>query len=280
MTITSKHLNAYRLSLIDDEAAPSTIQRYLNIVEGFAAWLGRRTLTKELLLEWRSQLRLSIQSINVSVSAVNRLLAVLGKGRMKLKHLKIQNALFRPSKKELTREEYVRLVSTAEGQGKHRLARAIETICALGIRVSELRFVTVEALGQREITITNKGKTRTIFISAGLVKKLRIYCKENQILSGPVFITRSGKPLSRIQLWAEMKRLCKMSGVEASKVFPHNLRHLFAVTHYHQHKDIVRLADLLGHSSVNTTRIYLKTSGMEHQRELEAMGLVVQMTDV
>ena len=141
--------------------------------------------------------------------------------------------------------------------------------------MSELRFLTVEALEKREVTITNKGKTRTILVSAELARKLGAYCREKGIRSGCIFITRTGKALPRTQLWAEMKRLCKAAGVEASKVFPHNLRHLFAVTHYRLHKDVVRLADLLGHSSVNTTRIYLKTSGLEHRKELEALGLLL-----
>ena len=276
MTITREQLNAYKKDMIENEIAAATIQRYMGIVERLAAWIGERPLSKELLLDWRAQLNLSVGSVNIAIAAVNRLLDRIGCVHMKLRHLKTQNTVFRPADKELTKEEYTRLVETAERLHKYRLARTIETICVLGIRVSELKFVTVESLDMRTLTVRNKGKTRTILISAELAKKLRAYCRQNGIKSGPVFVTRTGKTMRRTQIWAEMKWLCRAAGVEASKVFPHNLRHLFAVTHYRQHKDIVRLADLLGHSSVNTTRIYLKTSGVAHQRELDAMGLVVQ----
>ena len=275
MTITKEQLNAYRLDMIENEIAPSTIQRYMSIAESLARWIGERPMSKELLVEWRAQLTQSVGSVNIAVAAVNRLLVLIGCEKCRLKHLKTQSTVFRPVDKELTREEYERLVETAEQLGKQRLARAIETICVLGIRVSELKFLTVETLDSRAVTVRNKGKTRTILISAELAKKLRIYCRQAGIETGPVFITRTGKTLRRTQLWAEMKWLCRLAKVEAGKVFPHNLRHLFAVTHYRLHKDIVRLADLLGHSSVNTTRIYLKTSGLEHQRELDAMGLVL-----
>ncbi len=280
MTITNEQLQAYRSYIIENEIAPATIQRYMGIVERLAAWIGEQPLSKELLLAWRSQLRQSVGSINIAVAAVNRLLELIGCPQYRLKHLRAQATVFRPEDKELTRAEYERLVTTAENLRKYRLARAIETICVLGIRVSELRFVTVETLEHRAITVRNKGKTRTILISAELAKKLRVYCREAGIKTGPVFVTRTGKTVRRTQLWAEMKWLCRLAGVESGKVFPHNLRHLFAVTHYRLHKDIVRLADLLGHSSVNTTRIYLKTSGLEHQRELDAMGLVLSIMRV
>lgn len=278
MTISYEQLQIFRQRLIEDETAMTTVQRYMGVAGRFAAWVGERELTKELLLQWRAELSSIPATVNVAVSAVNRLLDTIGFSALKLRHLKVQNTVYRPESKELSRGEYERLVTTAEQTGKKRLARLIETICVLGIRVSELQYVTVEALERREITITNKGKTRTILMSAALTKKLTSYCREKGIKSGAVFITRSGKALRRTQIWAEMKKLCALAGVEASKVFPHNLRHLFAVTHYRLHKDVVRLADLLGHSSVNTTRIYLKTSGLEHQRELEAMGLVIQKT--
>ena len=276
MTITKEKIDAFRQRMLEDETTPATVQRYLSVVERFAAWVGERELTKELLLQWRAELSPIPATVNVAVSAVNRLLDAIGQAQLKLRHLKVQNSVYRPESRELSREEYERLITAAESSGKTRLARAIETICVLGIRVSELRNVTVESLERRELTITNKGKTRTILMSAALAKKLRAYCRQRGIRSGAVFVTRTGKALRRTQLWAEMKRLCKAAGVEASKVFPHNLRHLFAVIHYRLHKDVVRLADLLGHSSVDTTRIYLKTSGLEHQRELDAMGLVLQ----
>ena len=276
MTINREQLEEFYRDMLANEIAPATARRYLSVAENFARWAGERPLTKELLLEWRNSISQSASTINVAVAAVNRLLQFAGQGDLHLKHVRTQRSVYRPAERELSRAEYERLVTTAERLNKPRLARAIETICALGIRVSELQYVTVEALEERELTIRNKGKTRTILLSNPLVKKLRSYCRQNGIQSGPVFVTRSGKALSRTQLWAEMKRLCKAARVEPSKVFPHNLRHLFALTHYRQHKDIVRLADLLGHSSVNTTRIYLMTSGREHRRELDAMGLVLK----
>lgn len=276
MMITAEQLRAFQRDMLENEIAPATVRRYRSVAEDFARWAGDRPITKELLLDWRNSLSQSASTINVAVAAVNRLLQFLDYGELRLKHVKTQRSVYRPACQELSREEYERLVTTAERLNRPRLARAIETICALGIRVSELRYVTVETLEKREVTIRNKGKTRTILMGSGLVRKLRQYCRCQGINSGPVFVTRRGKALTRTQLWAEMKALCQAAGVEASKVFPHNLRHLFALTHYRQHKDIVRLADLLGHSSVNTTRIYLKTSGEEHQRELDAMGLVLK----
>ena len=275
MTIKEKEITAFERELLENEIAQATVQRYRSVAREFAAWLGNDELTKDRLLAWRNQMEGSAGTVNVAVAAVNRLLRFLGREDLCIKHVKTQRSVYRPAEKELSRSEYERLVTTAEKSGKERLARAIETICVLGIRVSELRYLTVEALKKREVTICNKGKTRMILMSAALAKKLLLYCRKQGIGSGVVFVTRSGKALSRTQLWAEMKRLCRAAGVEASKVFPHNLRHLFALTHYRQHKDIVRLADLLGHSSVNTTRIYLKTSGAEHRRELDAMGLLI-----
>lgn len=275
MTITTKDMIGFRSCMIESEKSQSTVSRYMAVAQSFAAWLGDRPLTKENLILWRGGLEGSAATVNVAVSAVNKLMEHLGRPEMRLKQLRTQRRVFRPKERELSRGEYERLVCTAERQGKERLARIIETICVLGIRVSELRFITAEALDAREVEIRNKGKQRTILLNAELVKKLRKYCRGRGIRSGPVFVTGRGKPVNRTQIWAEMKRLCAAAGVEASKVFPHNLRHLFAVTHYRRHKDIVRLADLLGHSSVNTTRIYLMTSGEEHERELEEMGLVL-----
>lgn len=273
--ISFEQLTMFQNAMRDSELAPATVGRYMGIAIGFAHWVGQRALSKQLMLEWREQLVGSTATVNVSVAAVNRLLRCLGMEELRIKQLRAQRSVFCAAEKELTREEYERLVAAAERQGRERLARAIETICALGLRVSELRYVTVEALERREITIRNKGKTRTVLLNAALVRKLRGYCRKRGLTAGPVFVTRSGRALTRTQLWAEMKALCAAAGVEPRKVFPHNLRHLFAVTYYRQHKDVVRLADLLGHSSVNTTRIYLKTSGAEHRRDLDAMGLVL-----
>lgn len=275
MKITYEQISAFESRMIREEAAPSTVKRYVGIIREFVLFQGEQTLTKEILLKWREGMKGCPATANVAAAAMNRFLAFLGMQGMALKYLKVQRSIFRPAEKELTKEEYKRLVRTAEQGKRIRLARAIETICALGIRVSELKFLTVEALEQRSVVIRNKGKVRTILLGAELVRKLKDYVKEKGLRKGEVFVTRSGRPLTRMQLWHEMKALCRKAGVEAKKVFPHNLRHLFALTHYSLHKDIVKLADILGHSSVDTTRIYLIMSGEEHRRELDEMGLVL-----
>ena len=193
---------------------------------------------------------------------------------VKIRFVRIQRSIFREKSRELTREEFGRLVETADRQGNVRLALLLETICASGIRVSEVKYITVEAAREGKANISLKGKNRTILLPGKLCRKLLKYAKKQKIASGEIFLTGSGKSLSRGQIWAEMKRLCKAAGVEATKVFPHNLRHLFATTFYRIYKDVVRLADILGHSSVDTTRIYLISTGEEHQKMLEQMRLV------
>lgn len=275
MKITNVHLITFRRKMIESEMADGTVERYMGIISQFSSWLGNRDISKDILLEWRKTLDFSPATINVAVSAINKMLDILELGQLKLKQVRVQKSIYCSEEKELSITEYERLVQTAEKEGKLRLARALETICALGIRVSELQYVTVETLASGKITINNKGRIRTILIQNKLSRKLRDYCRKIGLVCGPIFITRTGKTLGRKQLWAEMKSICELAGVLVGKVFPHNLRHLFAVTHYKMHKDIVRLADLLGHSSVNTTRIYLKTSGAEQRRELEMLGLTL-----
>ena len=262
--------------LAAEEASPATIARYVSIVSDFCAFAGDRPLTKELLIAWRDSLRAAPSTVNVACAAVNRFMICLGREDLRLRYVKTQRRIFRDEERELSRAEYERLIETAERGGNERLARAIETIGATGIRVSELRYITVESLARREVTIYNKGKYRCILLTAALARKLRAYCRAGHIRRGPVFVTRTGRPLGRGQLWDEMKRLCAAAGVDPKKVFPHNLRHLFAVTFYRLHRDVVKLADILGHSSVDTTRIYLATSGREHRRELEELGLVLR----
>jgi len=227
------------------------------------------------MIAWKTTLTGAVSTVNGAISAVNSLLTFLGRSDWKVKQLRTQRRLYRPVNRDLTKDEFMRLVKTAENQGDVRLARAIETIGSTGIRVSELESITVECLTEREVSINNKGKIRAILLTSDLCRKLKQYCREQGIAAGPVFITRSGRPLRRTQLWAEMKRLCRAAGVEPGKVFPHNLRHLFAVIHYRLHRDLAKLADLLGHSSVNTTRIYLIETGKEHHAQLEAMHMVL-----
>lgn len=268
-------LTQYTAGLIAEEHAAATVEKYRRCVSRFLDWLGDRELSKEEMIHWKSTLTGSAAGINSAISAVNSFLCFLGHADWKLRQIKTQRKVYRAKDKSLTKDEMQKLVRTAEQMGNCRLARAIETIAATGIRVSELKYITVEALDAREATICNKGKLRTIMITAELTKKLKAYCRQEGIRAGEVFVTRSGKSLARTQLWAEMKKLCRTAGVEQGKVFPHNLRHLFAVIHYRIHKDIAKLADLLGHSSVNTTRIYLIDTGEEHLRQLEAMHMVL-----
>ena len=272
---TADLLKSYSAALAGNERSAATIEKYLRNAGRFLDWVGVRELSKELVIQWKSTLTGAPASINGEISAVNSLLAYLGHADWKVRQVRTQRRTYRPKEKSMTREEFGRLVRTAEEQGNHRLARAIETIGATGIRVSELRFITVESLTEREVTVRNKGKLRTILLTAELARKLKAYCKQAGIAHGEVFVTRSGRSLARTQLWAEMKKLCSAAGVEPGKVFPHNLRHLFAVIHYRLHRDIAKLADLLGHSSINTTRIYLLETGEEHLRQLEAMRMVI-----
>lgn len=275
MTITKTQIRAYADYLETEERSAATLEKYLREARRFSDWLGERLLNKDAAVQYKTALNGMVSTVNGAISALNSLFSFLGRTDCCLKHLRVQRQTYRSEDRELTKEELRRLIRAAEREGNERLARAIETIAATGIRVSELHYFTVEALREREVIITNKGKTRTVMLTKELTVKLRQYAKQRGIKSGAIFVTRSGRPMSRTQLWAEMKALCKKAGVEKAKVFPHNLRHLFAVVYYRLHKDIAKLADLLGHSSINTTRIYLIETGKEHLRQLEAMRMVL-----
>ena len=274
--ITEETLAAFARQLGEEERSPATLEKYLREVRQFAAFLGGREVTRELAAAWREELaaRQSPATVNGKLTALDRLLAFLGWEDCRVKHLRVQRQLFRDSARELSREEYARLVETARRLGRGRLSLLMETICATGIRVSEVRYITVEAAKAGRTEIALKGKIRTILLPNKLCRKLLKYAKQQKTASGEIFLTRNGAPLSRRQIWAEMKGVCKYVGVEPSKVFPHNLRHLFATAFYRASRDIVKLADVLGHSSIETTRIYLLTSGAEHQRQLDRLGLV------
>lgn len=253
------------------------IEKYLRDINTFVQWLGDRDVTKELTATWKSCLLeqgYAPVTINSMLSALNGLFKFLGWNECRVKLLKIQRRLFRDTNRELTRSEYDRLLATAKELGRDRLALLIETIGATGIRVSEVKYITVEAARKGKAEISLKGKIRVILLSAKLCRKLLKYAKKQKTASGAIFRTKSGKNLSRRQIWAELKGLCERAGVAPTKVFPHNLRHLFATIFYKACKDIVKLADVLGHSSIETTRIYLVTSGTEHQRQLDRLGLV------
>ena len=275
--IGAGQLAAFRQWLLEEEREPATIEKYLREVRAFAAWLGGAPVTKEGATAWKACLTASgfqPGTVNGKLSALNKFFAFLGWSDCRVKYLKIQRRVFRSSERELSREEYARLLETARTLGRERLALLIETICATGIRVSELKYITVESVRNGRTEISLKGKIRTILIPGKLCRKLLKYAGKRKIASGEIFLTRSGKSLSRRQIWAEMKALCARAGVERTKVFPHNLRHLFARTFYRACRDVVKLADVLGHSSIETTRIYLISTGAEHARQLERLGLV------
>ena len=275
--IGAGQLAAFRRWLLEEEREPATIEKYLREVRAFAAWLEGAPVTKEGATAWKARLTASgfqPGTVNGKLSALNKFFAFLGWPDCRVKYLKIQRRVFRSSERELSREEYARLLETARALGRERLALLIETICATGIRVSELKYITVESVRDERTEISLKGKIRTILIPGKLCRKLLKYARKRKIASGEIFLTRSGKSLSRRQIWAEMKALCARAGVERTKVFPHNLRHLFARTFYRACRDVVKLADVLGHSSIETTRIYLISTGAEHARQLERLGLV------
>ena len=274
--LTASVLNRFRQELLRRERSAPTIEKYLHDVRTFAVWLDGREVTPEAVLAWKRELvdQFKPGTVNGKLAAVNALFAFAGWPDCQARSLKVQRRAFRDNARELTKEEFYRLVATAERLGKDRLALLFEAIGSTGVRVSEVKYFTVEAarLGRAEIAL--KGKIRTILLPGKLCRKLLKYARKQKIASGEIFLTRSGKPINRKQIWAEMKALCKQAGVEPGKVFPHNLRHLFAQTFYHQTHDVVKLADVLGHSSLSTTRIYLISTGAEHRKELEKLQLV------
>ena len=290
-SITSTELAAFARQLREQERAPGTIEKYIRDVSAASAWLRGAEVTRDGAAAWRDSLLergYAPVTVNSMVAAVNQFFTFLGWEDCKIKSLKIQRRLFRDDRRErtpvgsktvrrreLTREEYQRLLDAAHGLGRERLALLLETICSTGIRVSEVKYITVEAANSGKAEISLKGKLRTILLPGRLCRKLKKYAKAQKTASGEIFRTRSGKGLSRRQIWGEMKRLCKAAGVAPSKVFPHNLRHLFARTFYKVCRDVVKLADVLGHSSVETTRIYLISTGTEHARVLARMRLLL-----
>ena len=274
--ITREQINTYCASMLADERAAGTVAKYRRDVTAFARWLGGRPVSKENSTGWKAHLLnrgYAPRTINSMLAALNGFFRFMG-WNIKVKFLKIQRQLFRDATRELNRAEYTQLLAAARSNGQERLALIMETLCATGIRISELRYITVAAAQQGKATISLKGKIRTILLSTKLCRKLLKYAKKQKIAAGEIFLTSSGKGISRRQVWHELKRLCAAAGVESSKVFPHNFRRLFAVTYYKASRDIARLADVLGHSSIETTRIYLTVSGADQARQLDRLGLV------
>ena len=277
MTITVNELAGFKGYLKTEEKSSATVEKYLSAAGEFISWLGSRELTKETAVDWKVHLcgqALDPGTVNGRLAALNCLLRYLDREECRVKYLKVQRDVFRDPSREMSVDEYNRLISAAQNKGDIRMYLVMETMCALGIRVSELEHITVEAVKAGKAVIKLKGKVRTILISRKLAAKLLKYAKDQKIKSGAIFITRNGTPMGRKQIWAKMKALCEAANVEPSKVFPHNLRHLFARTHYERYHDLVCLAAVLGHSSIETTRIYLITTGVEYAKQLEELRLV------
>lgn len=276
-SLTKEQIDCYVDNLQDQERTENTVKQYTSYLHMFSLWLDGRALTKQELIRWKNQLseNYAVASVNTMLAAVNGFLRFMGWNSIVVKLLKVQKALFRSEDKELSCDEYTKLVQTADRNGDTRLSLLIQTICSTGIRVSELKFITVEAVQCGKTEVFNKGKRRLIFLPEKLRRILRRYIQEQKINSGAVFITRTGKPLDRSNIWRSMKGLCQEAGVDAAKVFPHNLRHLFARQFYSQEKDSYRLADILGHTSINTTRIYTMESGWTHANQINRLNLVL-----
>lgn len=270
-------LAKFKVHLYGDEKSKATVKKYLRDVGNFLNFCPEREIGRSVILEYKDSLakKYTTASANSMLCALNSYLSFIGKGELKVKLFRIQKKTFCPEDRELTRKEYQRLVHTAGSQGKRRLWLILQTVCATGMRVSELSAVTVEAARKGEATVICKGKTRRIFLVSKLCKLLLGYAKSKNITTGPVFITRNGACVDRSNVWREMKKLCRAAGVCENKVFPHNLRHLFARIFYEAEKDISSLADILGHSSINTTRIYIISSGKAHRRKMENMRLII-----
>lgn len=267
----------FKQHLIEEERSEATILKYLHDVSYFFTVLNEQTFTKQAVLNYKEELTktYAITSANSMLAAVNSFFRFMGWNDCIVKQFKVQKKVFCQESKELNKQEYYRLLTAARKNKNMRLYLVLQVICATGIRASELQYITVEALENSSVEVTCKGKTRTIFLPNKLRKLLKKYIKEQGIMTGAIFITKNRKPIHRSNIWREMKKLCKEAGVSESKVFPHNLRHLFARTFYKMEKDIAKLADILGHSSIDTTRIYIISTGAEHSRQMDRMQLVI-----
>jgi len=275
-TITLNQISEFKKYLLNEEKSSVTVEKYIRDVTTFYVWNNNRAIEKAHVIAYKEFLMGSykIATVNSMLSSINSFFTYLEWFELKVKTLKKQKELFIREEKELTKAEYERLLDAARSKKNKRIYYIMQTICATGIRISELRFITTEAIRMQRAEVRCKGKNRMVFLPKNLCKILKEYAKEENIQNGSIFITKTGKPINRRNVWADMKKLCETANVARTKVFPHNLRHLFARTFYSQQKDIVRLADLLGHSSVNTTRIYTIESGYKHKKIIQRLGLV------
>lgn len=278
--ITNDRILRFKEYLIEEERATATVEKYMRDIRAFAQWLAGTEVCKSAVVEYKQAITKDYApaSVNSMLSALNSFFEFNHWFGCKVKTLKLPKQIFSASEQVLSKAEYARLLEAAKAKRNEKLYLLMQTICATGIRISELRFITVEAVAAKQAIINCKGKMRVVIFPQQLCKLLQRYLKEQNLKSGSVFVTKSGKPLDRSNLWREMKQLCSAANVNSSKVFPHNFRHLFARTYYSLHKDIVRLADILGHTSVNTTRIYTMESGEIHRRQLQRMGLLCMET--
>ena len=275
--ITADNVEKFQKEMLENEKAAATINKYVREAEGLKNFLNGRGLTKEILLEYRDMLikKYQAQTVNGKLSAVNAFLGAVGASDFRLKFFRVQRRAFIDENRELTETEYRRLLSAAKRQGNNRMYCLLMTIAGTGIRISELRFITVKAVKRGRAEIRLKGKTRTVLLTKELRNRLLKYAACHRVKKGPVFCTKNNKPLDRSNLCHEMKKLCGDAAVEKDKVFPHNLRHLFARTFYAIEKNLAHLADILGHSSVETTRIYVAASAKEYERTLCRMRLII-----
>ena len=274
--LTNENIEAYRRNLMNEEKSEITIEKYMRDINTFATWLCDREFDKTDVLVYKSELtkKYAPSSVNTVLSSLNSFFVFHEWYDMKVRTLKIQKQMFSAEERELTKAEYERLLTVAQKKKNERLYLLMQTICSTGIRISELKYVTVEAVGKGRADIQAKGKRRTVFFPKQLCHMLKEYSKNQGIKKGAIFVTKNGIPMNRSNIWTAMKKLCRDANVSEGKVFPHNLRHLFARTYYSQQKDIVRLADILGHSSVNTTRIYTVESGEIHRKQIQKLGLL------
>ena len=275
--LTADIIENFRKNLELQEKSTSTIEKYIRDVKAFSVYAENAAITKEKVIAYKKYLRnnYAVRSVNSMLASINSLFNSLEWHDLKVKSLKLQQQVFCSEDRELTKAEYARLCKTAERKKNKRLNLILQTICGTGIRVSELQYITVEAAKQGEAVVNCKAKTRSVFIVKELKQKLLRYAAEQNIKSGMIFVTRTGKLISRTNIWREMKALCVEANVNPEKVFPHNLRHLFARVFYGIEKDIAKLADILGHSSINTTRIYIISTGTEHRKRMENMHLII-----
>ncbi len=275
--ITIRTAEMFKCRLIEDEKSDATIAKYTADVKAFINYLGEKELTKEIVAEYKKKLmtKYAPVSVNATIASLNCFFSFLGAKNLKVKTIKIQRKIFTDNERELSKEEYRRLLIAAEKKSNKRIYYLMQTVCATGIRVSELKYITIAAVRDGHVQIDCKGKMRVVMIPNKLCRALEKYAKALGIQKGPIFVTRNGKPMDRSNIWHDMKKLCAEANVSRKKVFPHNLRHLFARTYYSVQKDIVRLADILGHSSINTTRIYTMETGDVHRMQIQKLGLLL-----